>query len=87
MNDPMIEGLYPERDAEPPWFEISEGHLPPVAWEEFRARLRRATRTEQFWEVLFVIATFGLLGWEMFWLVQSSPELQRHSVAVKTDGE
>jgi hypothetical protein len=71
MNDYMIEGLSPDHDAEPSWFEISEGQLPPIAWEGFRTRLRQATRTEQFWEVLFVIATFGLLGWEMFWLYEA----------------
>ena len=71
MNDYMADGLYPDRDAEPSWFEISEGQLPPIAWEGFRTRLRQTTRTEQFWEVLFVLATFGLLGWEMFWFVKA----------------
>ena len=31
MNDYMIEGLFPDHDAEPSWFEISEGQLPPIA--------------------------------------------------------
>lgn len=79
MNDYMVENLYSEQDAEPSWFEISEGQLPPIVWEEFHTRLRQATRTEQFWEVLFVVATFGLLGWEMFWFVKA---LQNFTVIV-----
>ena len=69
MNDYMVENLYPDQDAEPSWFAVSEDQLPPIAWQSFHARLRWATRTEQLWEWGFVIAAFGVIGWYMFWFV------------------
>ena len=67
MNDYMTEGTYPGHDVEPSWFEIHEGQVPPVAWESLRTRLRQATRSEQVGELLFVLATFTMWGWYLYW--------------------
>jgi hypothetical protein len=67
MNDYMIEDIYLSQDIEPSWFEIQEGQLPPVAWEELHSRLRWAMRVEQIWEWGFVFVTFSLMGWYMYW--------------------
>jgi len=71
MNDYMIEELYPSENLEQAWVEIREGQLPPVAWDGLRARLRRVTREEQLGEFLFVLATFTLWSWYMFWLYEA----------------
>jgi hypothetical protein len=67
MNDYMTEGTYPGHDVEPSWFEIHEGQVPPVAWESLHTRLRQATRSERFGELLFVLATFTMWGWYLYW--------------------
>jgi hypothetical protein len=68
MNDYMIEDLYPRQDVEPSWFEIHEGQLPPVAWDNFHSRLQHATRTERLGEIILVLVTLAMGGWYMYWL-------------------
>ena len=67
MNDYMIKGIYPGQDLEQPWVEIREGQLPPVGWEDLRTRLQQVTRAERLGEFLFVLTTFAIWGWYMFW--------------------
>jgi hypothetical protein len=67
MNDYMIEGRYPSEGLEQAWEKTHDGQVPPVAWEGLRARLRQVTRAERFGEFLFVLATFTMWGWYVFW--------------------
>ena len=71
MNDYLVEDLYPKEPSKALWVPSRTDQLQPIAWDKIHTHVQQWMRTERLWEPLFVLLTFALWGWYLFWLYRA----------------
>jgi hypothetical protein len=68
MNDYMVEEVYADGYFEPTWSPKFAEDVSLVASAVSSERIHHLIRGERLWGPLFVVVTFTLWGWYLFWL-------------------
>ncbi|MGE0825731.1 MAG: hypothetical protein AB7G75_13010 [Candidatus Binatia bacterium] len=75
MNDYMVEGIYADKHPETLSDSTGADQVQSPAWGLLRTRVQSWIQAERFWEPVFVVATFALWGWYLFWLYSALQDL------------
>ena len=75
MNDHIAEDLYPQEPFESVWVPANVDPFHSITWSKIHTHAQKWIRAEQLWEPLFVLLTFSLWGWYLFWLYRALQDL------------